>query len=556
MLMQIDIFDFITIQSLHLELNHGTTMITGETGAGKSIFIEALELSLGGRASQHMVRAGKEKADLCLTFNIKNFPHVTDYLKSLDLHQGHDECMIRRVITPDGHSRCYLNGIPTALHVIREVGEQLFHLHGQHAQQVILKTETQRELLDIFGNHLELAQHVKTLAQNLKLTEDKIKQLKTKAAERTEKMKYLEFQINELELVALQKGEWETLEVEHHQLSHSEELAEAYQRMLQLLTNENDQQTLLKSCHELRRILDSIQTIEPKSKAWLNLVQAIIIQFSDLASDIQNSFDQIDLNHEKINLLETRISQIFDLARKYKVQPNDLVSFKNKLKDEYETLASNNENIKQLEQEKIETEKTYTEAAAALSKKRMRAAIVLSKEITKIIRNLSLPHADFQIQLEKDMPPFSAHGREKINFLIKTNPDAVHQPIHKIISGGELSRLSLALHLSLSEQTNIPILIFDEVDTGLSGATSEKIGKLLRNLGHTHQVFCITHQAQVAACGHHHLLVEKSFIKNETHTSLRLLDTQEKTKEIARMIGGETITDKTLAHAKEILAVS
>ncbi|RDI48046.1 DNA repair protein RecN [Aquicella lusitana] len=551
MLTQIHIRDFATIQELQLHLNNGCTMITGETGAGKSIFIEAIELALGGRASQNIVRPGKDKAEISLCFDVTHFPKVIERLQSMDLYQGAPECIIRRIITSDGRSRCYINGSPSTVQLVKELGERLFHLHGQHEQQVLLQAETQREMLDRYADQLLLAAEVKRLAEEWKTIDQQIKNLRDKSAERVQRGDYLRFQLDELQAVDLKPGEWETLEAEHHRLTHAEELLHHLQHTLQLIA-EDDNQNALSLLNNIRKLLESIQPIESRANEWITVLNSILIQLGDLESDLRNYLEQTELDPEKLHAIETRVSQIFNLARKHKLNPPELVNFQKQLSDELNALNSSDEDIIQLEMQQKNVQQQYAEQAEKLSLARKKAAAKLEKEITATMRSLSLPHGEFKIELEKEPALLSSHGNEKIVFLIKTNPDQTLQAL-KVISGGELSRLSLAAHLALASRTNIPTLVFDEVDTGLSGATAEKIGKLLRKLGDSYQVFCVTHQPQVAACGHHHLFVEKYFVEKSTHTRLRLLGPEEKTREIARMLGGEKITEKTLAHAREVL---
>jgi DNA repair protein RecN (Recombination protein N) len=552
MLTQIHIRDLATIEELHLNLKNGSTMITGETGAGKSIFIEAIELALGGRASPNMIRSGKEKADISLSFDVINFPLVIECLKNLDLYHDTPECIIRRVITSDGRSRSYVNGSPSTLQFVKELGELLFHLHGQHEQQVLLKTETQREMLDRFGDHLPLAAQVKTCAEQWRTLDQQIKSLREQTLERKDRSDYLRFQLEELQTVKLQPDEWETLESEHHRLTHFEELLRQIQQAIQQLADDENQNAL-SLLNDVRKTLDGIQAIEPKASEWINTLDSSLIQLGDLESELKNYLEKTDLDPEKLQRLEERVSQIFNLSRKHKISPQELIGFRERLAAELTALDSSDENLGKLEEQQKICASEYAVHAEKLSASRKKAAARLEKEITTTIRSLSLPHGEFRIQLENETSSLSLHGNEKITFLIKTNPDQALQPLAKVISGGELSRLSLAAHLALANRTSIPTLVFDEVDTGLSGATAEKIGKLLRKLGESYQVFCVTHQPQVAACGHHHLLVEKYFVGKSTHTRLRLLDADEKTREIARMLGGEKITEKTLEHAKEVL---
>lgn len=551
MLIQIHIRDLATIEELQISLENGCTMITGETGAGKSVFIEAIELALGARASQNLVRQGKEKADISLSFDVTNFPKVNARLRELDLQQD-AECIIRRVISNDGRSRSYINGSPQPLQLVKEFGELLFHLHGQHQQQVLLSSETQREMLDRYANHLSLANQVKAHAEHWRTLDAQIKLLRSKTEERSTRSDYLKFQLDELHQLKLREGEWKELEAEHHRLTHSEELMRNLQHVLQLLS-QDESQNVLAALNETRKILEAIASVEPKSKDWVNTLNSALIQVSDLESELSNYLENTELDPEKLQQVEERVSQIFNLSRKHKIAPQELCVFQQKLETEFNTLNSSDEDIQHLEAQQKLIEKQYCDAAVKLSEGRQNAAVKLEKEITATIRSLSLPHGQFKIALEIENSPLNIHGNERINFLIKTNPDQNLQSLAKVISGGELSRLSLAAHLALANRTNIPTLIFDEVDTGLSGATAEKIGKLLRKLGDTYQVFCISHQPQVAANGHHQMLVEKIFVGKSTHTRLRILDKEERTKEIARMLGGEKITEKTLEHAREVL---
>jgi len=556
MLTQIHIRDLATIEELTLNLVNGTTMITGETGAGKSVFIEAIEIALGGRASSNLIRPGKEKAEISLCFDITAFSQVVNKLKELDLDQDMD-CIIRRIITSDGRSRCYVNGSPATVQLIKELGELLFHLHGQYDQQILLKADTQRDVLDKFADHLPLALQVKHLAETWKSCTQQIKNLQNKSQEKIERSHYLQFQLDELSQLNLKSDEWTQLEKEHKQLAHAEELLKNIHNALLPFSNEDDR-NIISLLNEIRKNLENSQTVEPKSIGWLSTLNSNIISLQDLESDLQNYLEKTEINPEKLSAIEEKISQIFNLARKHKIQPEELYEYKIHLADQLDELNSSDDELRELENKRINIENEYQLYANKLSLSRKKAAQKLSKEMTETIRSLSLPHGEFSIELvnEIDKDNLSLYGNERILFLIKTNPDQSLQPLNKVISGGELSRLSLAAHLALAHQTSIPTLIFDEVDTGLSGATAEKIGKLLRKLGESYQVFCITHQAQVAACGHNHLLVEKYFVAKVTYTRLRILSLDEKTNEIARMLGGETITQKTLAHAEEILAQS
>lgn len=553
MLNQIHIRDLATIEDQHIHLNDGCTMITGETGAGKSIFIEAIELALGDRASAGMIRHGKERADISLCFDTSHLPKVAAWLNANDLPVDADECIIRRTIAKDGRSRSYINGLPTTLQLLRELSELLFHLHGQYEQQVLLKTDNQRDMLDRYAEQLPLANQVRQLAQEWHALNDTIESLRHNAKHQQDRIEHLTFQHNELSALNLATGEWESLEAEHRKLTHSDELLRNLQRVLSLLADDETHNTQSK-LKESRKLLEHAKTVETKADHWLNSLNTVIIQLDDIENDVRTYLEDVNLDPEHLQTIEQRVSQIFDLARKHKVQPQDLLALQSSIAEELASLDSSDERLQVLNAELNAIAKQYTEQATKLSHHRAKAAKAFAEEITKTIRSLSLPHAEFTVRFEKEPSPFASHGLERMVFVIKTNPDQAQQPLAKVVSGGELSRLSLAVHLAIAKQTTAATLIFDEVDTGVGGATAEKIGKLLKKLGESNQVFCVTHQPQVAANGHQHLLVEKCIADKKTHTRFRLLNQGERTHEIARMLGGETITEKTIAHAKEVLA--
>lgn len=552
MLTQIAIHDLVTIECLQLNVGQGTTMITGETGAGKSIFIEAIQLALGSRASANLIRQGKEKAEIILSIDMTHFTQAMQLLKAHDLYDDHAECIIRRVILADGRSRCYVNGVLVPLQFMKTLGELLFHLHSQHEQQVLLKSELQRDILDRFADHQVLVNQVKNHALQWKACTSEIATVQQQLSDSEKQQAYLSFQLSELSSIELKINEWEALEAEHQKLTHYESIQQHLQTVLSKFSEEQAE-NIYTQLNQIRKALEAITSFDAKTHDWLNAFNSTLAQLKDVAHDIQHYVEKMEIDHERVQYLEERISQIFNLSRKYKIAPNELCAYTASIQHELQHLQSSQQQLTHLEQQQQTLAHEYQLAAAELSRSRQQAALQLSEIITLTMRCLSLPHCEFSILLEKNEEAITEYGNEKINFLIKTNPDQSLQPLAKVVSGGELSRLSLAAHLALAHRTNIPTLIFDEIDTGLSGATAKKIGKLLHKLGESYQVFCITHQAQVAACGHHHLLVEKKFIEQHTYTELRLLSAKEKVAEIARLLGGETITTKTLRLAEEVL---
>lgn len=552
MLTQIHISNLVTIQELDLDLFSGTTVITGETGAGKSILIDAIEFVLGNRVNANIVRPGKEKADITICFDVSKLTAAREWLKNYDLHTENHECIIRRTITQDGRSRSYINNMPTTLQPLRELSELLINIHGQHEHQTLLRSEKQREILDRYAGHFDLVDKVYVLAEEWQHLNQEIVELHKLAEERQSRGEFLKFQLQELEALDLQPDEFQTLDLEHKQLAHADELLQSVTHALNCLS-ENEEANTFHTLTETLHALESVQRVDPKISTWIESIKNILIQVSDTEDELRRYLDSVELDPERLQKIEQRISHLFELARKHKVAPHELYEFQQKLSKEFSQLEHSDERLVELKKQLELIEKNYLVSADKLTQSRKKSAAKLESEITKMIRSLSLPHGKFQIALETETSgKIFSHGLEKIHFQITTNVDQALQPIHKVASGGELSRLGLAIHIATSTQHTIPTLIFDEVDVGIGGGTAEIVGKLLRQLGETHQVLCITHQPQVAAQGHHHIYVEKIHQNTNTQTRISLLNEKEKINELARMLGGVEITKKTLAHAKEM----
>jgi DNA repair protein RecN (Recombination protein N) len=553
MLTQIDITNLATIQELHLELYANTTVITGETGAGKSVLIDAIELALGSRATGDMVRAGSEKADISITLDFKKLPVVAAWLKDADLDNEYQECIIRRTVQKDGRSKSYVNGTPVTLQHVRELSDLFINIHGQHEHQALFKQDTQRDMLDKFAGHATLVTTVATLAQQGQKLSHQISELKKVGGERQSRIEFLKFQAQELEELQLQDGEFQALDLEHKQLANSGELLQNINLALMTLADDENQNAS-NIMNKALIALETVQNVNPKIVGWVETLKSAIIQMSDVEGELRHYLENVDLDPERLQWIEDRIGVLFDIARKHKVAPENLYALKLKISAELVELDSSDERVAELEKELSVLEKNYQTAATKLSTSRAKFAKKLTQEITQIIHELSLPQGKFHIHFAtEDMPHFSTHGLEKIIFQITTNVGQPLQALAKVASGGELSRISLAIHMATAEQHTIPALIFDEVDVGISGGTAEIVGKLLRRLGETHQLLCITHLPQVAAQGHHHLLVEKQHEKAATFTRIRALTAKEKINELARLLGGVEITKKTLEHAREML---
>ncbi len=553
MLTEIDIHHLATIHELHLTLLSGTTVITGETGAGKSILIDAIELALGSRATADMIRQGHDKADISLSFDLRHLPDAKLWLQNYDLQSEANECIIRRTIYKDGRSRSYINGSPTTLQLLRELSDLMMNIHGQHEHQALFKQDTQRSMLDKYAGHSELTGKVFSLSESWHTLSQEITGLRQSNTDRDARIDFLKFQLQELEDLQLKPDEFHALDLEHKQLANAGELIQNIHQSLGILADEENNNAL-NLINQALHALENVQNVDPKIQGWVENLKTAIIHVSDTENDLRHYLENVEVDPERLQYVEERIGILFDIARKHKVVPEELYDFQQKIAAELADLGSRDERLAELEKKLADIEKNYLTTATQLSKSREKSAKKLMQEITQIIHALSLPHGKFHIHFSTDdVARISPNGLEKIMFQITTNVGQPLQPLAKVASGGELSRISLAIHMATAEQHTIPTLIFDEVDVGISGGTAEIVGKLLRRLGETHQLFCITHSPQVAAQGQQHLLVEKRHEKEATFTQARFLDAKEKVKELARMLGGVEITKKTLAHAQEML---
>jgi DNA repair protein RecN (Recombination protein N) len=553
MLTQIDIINLATIQKLHVDLNAGTTVITGETGAGKSVLIDAIELALGGRGTGDFVRQGAEKADISLTFAVQKLPQIQSWLQQHDLENEGEECIIRRTLSRDGRSKSYINNIPTTLQLLRELSDLLINIHGQHEHQALFQLATQRDMLDKYAGHLALTATVASLSQEWHGVQNTLTQLRAANQERSSRSEFLRFQLQELEELQLIPNEFQALDLEHKQLANAGALIENLAFALTTLADD-DNHNAVHALNQTLHALESIREFDPKISLWIENIKNALIQVNDVENELRHYQENIDLDPERLQWIEQRIGTLFDMARKHKIAPDNLLALQEKIAAELTSLDSSDARLAELNEQLQVIEKSYHTAAKKLSASRAKASIQLAKEITAIIHELSLPHGQFKVHFSQDdVPPFASFGAEKIVFQITTNVGQPLQPLTKVASGGELSRISLAIHMATAEQHTIPTLIFDEVDVGISGGTAEIVGKLLRRLGTTHQLLCITHSPQVSAQGHQHLLVAKRHEANASFTEVRALNPKEKITELARMLGGVQITKKTLEHAREMV---
>jgi len=547
MLSFISISNYTIVDSLEMDFRGGMTAITGETGAGKSIMLDALGLCLGDRADPKAIRPGTEKADIHASFDIAQVPAAQAWLRDRDLLDG-DECLLRRVITREGRSRAYINGSPTTLNDCGELGELLIDIHSQHAHQSLLRKPVQRALLDAFAGHLPLARAVEQSASDWLRSKRELELLAGARNEQSARAQLLSYQVEELNELALGDSELAELEQEQKRLANAESILLGANQALEL--SETHATGARQAFQQLQGEGHTGKYVE---SAW-ELLDSAAIQLEEARGEIQAYIDSVSVDPEKLSGISRRLEQIYDVARKHRVMPERLSELHANLLEELEGLAGGDQRIAELEQSLGELEESYHRDAVKLSKQRKRAASKLEKAAGKLLESLAMGQCTLSLALSSrtstDPHP---QGNEDVEFLVSTNPGAEPQPLGKIASGGELSRISLAIQVITASDGTVPSMVFDEVDVGIGGAVAEVVGQLLRELSAKAQVLCVTHLPQVAAQGHQHLQVSKSGDKTSVLTQLAALDDKERIDEIARMLGGVKITDQTLAHAKEML---
>ena len=558
MLSHLTIRNYAIIDQLELEFTHGLTALTGETGAGKSILLGALGLVLGDRADNDSIRQGSDSAEIVAEFDIQDNTGITTWLVEQALNTD-DECILRRRISSDGRSRAYINGTPVNLQLIRELGEMLIDIHGQHEHQSMMKPVVQRQLLDDYAAHPHLIEAVSNAFVQLKLVDEQLKHLELATSERNDRLDLLRFQTQELDALGLVENEYAQLNEHHSRLAHAERLTTTVQQVLYALcySEEADiQSNLSKTIASLQDIAEVDEKINP----IIDLLQEALVQVDESISQLRHYEDSLELNPNELEAVEQRLQVILDVSRKHRVSPEALVELHQKLTDELDDLDHADERLEALRREHKILEQTYKNAAEALSNSRTKAANQLNINITSAMQTLGMQGGQFEIKVTQvdgnkaDGSKRSAHGTDRIEFTVTANAGQTCKSLARVASGGELSRISLAIQMITASQGKIPTLIFDEVDSGVGGGIAEIVGKHLRILGNTNQVVCITHLPQVASQAHNHMRVHKQSQKKQTNTNVDSLDRNQRIEEIARMLSGVDITQQSLAHAKEMIA--
>lgn len=557
MLTLLSIRNFAIVSSLDLELKQGMTVVSGETGAGKSIMLDALGLALGKRADADSVREGAKRAEISAAFDVTHLPEAKQWLGVNELEsEDNNECILRRTLSADGRSRSYINGHPCPLNRVKELGERLVDIHGQHEHQRLMKRDYHRSLLDDFAKCNDIADEVSSLFTAWQSKSTELKRLHDISEEANAQLQLLSYQTEEINRLDPQIGEVEALETEQKTLANAGAILTRGQQ-IQLLLTEGEETNAANIIHQALQALGDMETDSSALQQTADMLNAALIQVEEAERELSHFVQKVDLDPSRLQEVEDRLSTIYELARKHRVAPEQLPELHDQLNKQLASLSHVDENVEQLEHEVNLTLNELIERARQLSQIRNKAAKKLDKEVNQQLSSLGMNNAAFTAQISKVEPKYvTAQGLDEIEFLISTNQGQIPKPLAKIASGGELSRISLAIQVVTAQTTDTPTLIFDEVDVGIGGGIAEVVGRLLRQLSQRAQILCVTHQPQVASQGTQHLFVSKGVETGHTETRINQLTDKQRVNEVARMLGGLEITDKTIDHAKEMLGAA
>ncbi|MBT8562799.1 DNA repair protein RecN [Polynucleobacter paneuropaeus] len=556
MLQNLALRDFVIVDQLELDLASGFTVLTGETGAGKSILLDALGLVLGERADSSQIREGAQRAEISALFEIadEQIAHCNQWLddQGFPIDDEGRALLLKRTIEANGRSRAFINGSVATLAQLREAGDQLVDIHGQHAHQLLLKSGAQRELLD---RHAGLLPQVNELGELYKQWHDSRKllsQAENAGQDIERERERLEWQYEELKALSPLEGEWDSIQVDHARLANAAKIITGCQEVIDGLSeSENSAESILSKAN---LSISDLAEHDPALSEISQALESAQIQVDEAVHGLNRYLQKIDLDPERLGQLEERMQALHAAARKYRTDTNQLPRLLIETSERLDALSAS-QNIEALRSKVKEQEGIYLKAAKLLSQKRSKAAAQLSKLVTAAMQNLSMAGGQLEIAL-KPLDEGASFGLEQAEFLVAGHAGSTPRPLAKVASGGELARISLAISVITSKASFTPTLIFDEVDAGIGGAVAETVGKLLRQLGESHQILCVTHLPQVAAQGNQHFKVSKSQSGDKTLSQLNVLSRNERVEEIARMLGGATITDTTRRHARELLEQS
>lgn len=551
MLTHIHIKNFVIVKSLSLDFQSGLHVLTGETGAGKSIWIDAIEIGLGGRADAQMIYPGEKIGDITLCFDLQNLPIAKNWLREHDL-SDENECIIRRIIDIEKPSRTTINGIPVPQQLVRGFAETVLCIHGQHQHQRLLKSDDQRDLLDRYANNEALLLQIQTHFDAWKALDRESEALQLQMQNKSSDLNLWKYQLDELAQLHIQHNEYDDLFAQFQQLHHAKQFAVTLNEALTYIYSDDNSSACDLTQQALRQ-LQSIHAQDPKIENIRSLLQTATIHLDEARDALQHYCYDCDFSGDQLAIIEQRLALLQDIARKHHIDPTQLTDVQHSLEHKINLLEKADDTLLSLDKQKNKILTEYEIVAKKLSQQRKKAASLLGTAITEQMQQLGMHGGVFKIDLIPHQTPIHFYGLEQVHFLIATNPGQTPHELSQIVSGGELSRLSLIMQVLSAAQKNTPTLIFDEVDVGVGGKTADLIGRLLRKLSAQTQVLCVTHLPQVAACGHHHFHAQKITDGKTTSTRITLLNANDRLAELARMLSGSTITAKSLEHANELL---
>lgn len=551
MLLSITINNYTLVDTLEIEFSGGTTAITGETGAGKSLILDALSMALGDRADSSTIRQGKDRAQITASFDLSAIPEAKQWLDNQDFNAD-DECILRRIYTTEGRSRGYINGQPCTMQQLQQLGDLLVDLHSQHEHQSLLRRNTHRKLLDEFNTSTELAERVADNFHDWQRAAKTLHNLAERSDELNARRELLQFQVEELQEFNLEASYLRQLELEQQSLANAEQIIQDSQKLL-AISDQGEAFNLRDGFNQALSILSQLKHKPEALEEAEQLLQSGLIQVDEAVRCIEQHIDRFEANPQRLQHIEDELGLIFQLARKHRVDTHQLGEKLEELTLELEQLTAGDQNLEALQQQVDEFATKYQTAAAELSLIRQQGAVKMSQGINQQLQKLSMQGAELLIQLTPlDDNNFKSFGLEDIELMISTNPGQAHKPLAKVASGGELSRVSLAIQVVAAANSSIPTLVFDEVDVGIGGSTADIVGKLLKQLGDRGQVISVTHQPQVAAHAHQHYVVSKITANSSAESTIVNLNKTQRIDELARMLGGAKVTDQTLSHASEL----
>lgn len=558
-LSELSIRNFAIIKQLEIEMDDGLTVVTGETGAGKSIVLDALNLLLGARAETDMIRHQEDQCEISALFDIKGMTNVEQWMELKDLSaDDSSQCLIRRIVRRNKPTKCYVNDQPTTLATLKDLGFMLVDLHGQHEHQSLLRKSTQREIIDQFAEHDEQLVLMAKLASQIKRIQTELEALNKDNSDSTDRMELLLFQLSELDEASIDEGEFELLETEYARLNNAQELISGIRTATDKLFHNESSNVSSELGNQINQ-LGEIVEFDPNLKPANELLNSALAHIEESQKSLESALAQIEQDPERLQEIEQRRDTLINLARKHRCAENELPARLLALQTEYQRLENKHKEPEKLQEELDELLKHYKKVTNTVSKKRSATAAQLSKLISEQMQDLGMGGGRLELKVEPrtdDSMIVSEHGLDQIEYLVSTNHGVPVKPLHKTASGGELSRISLAIQVITSEKSHTPTLVFDEVDVGVGGKIAQIVGRRLKKLGKTAQVICITHLPQVAAQGDQHIYIDKISDETETYSTLIKLSKEMRADELARMLGGDQITDRTRAHAREMLSAS